>query len=474
MYTLEEKLQIIEQAKSFEELKNSGILPEPNIDDGYYFVSYSHRDFKRVIPEILLLQEAGVKIWYDRGLETGVSWLKDVCRKIASFYCKGVIVYASDSFCASDSCARELAQIAESNKSALLIQLEACVPQGIFPNFVLPFDAPFEDKIAALHALPKPELYEFLLQRIKGLGTCAILWKVNDRNIKLAEIPAFITIENKRYPVRIIGENAFAFCYNLYEVILPNGWAIVSHGAFSNCYSLKRVVLNRPALIQKGSLRLRLGIVESAFTNCTSLVSVEVPSHTKGHICFSNAFIGCTALHEMNLGDTGVYLDNCFQRCTALEAVILSKAQDKDDCPSVFYECSALKEVRYSEKTNRINIPARTFMYCTSLERIVLPKKLRGISERAFANCENLREIHLPPSTHIVNATAFENAKALKTVIVDSALTFPANGRLFSIEEVFPYAETFYFKRGLNYRLSEAFKELPSDRFGYTLYGRQS
>ena len=473
MYTLEEKLQIIERAENFEELKSSGILPEPCFDDGYYFVSYSHRDFKRVIPEILSLQEAGVKIWYDRGLEAGTSWLKDVCRKIASFRCKGVIVYSSDSFCASASCAREIEQIGESQKSALLIQIEPRIPDGLYADFVLAYECPTEDKVAALRALPQPELYDFYIGRVPGLGKCATLRKVNDQDIKRAEIPAFVRRGRKRYPVRCIEERAFAFCYNLYEVVIPDGWSVISHGAFLNCYSLQRVVFGRPYTRQPFNMRRHYGLVTFSFMNCTSLVSVETSFKKHAYIAFDNAFRGCTALREVNLGDTGVYLENCFSRCSSLECVTLGKSQDKEEFPGVFYGCSALKNVRYSEKAKGENIPPRTYAHCSSLEYIPLPKNVRGISEHAFAHCENLREIHLPPTMKTVSATAFENAQALKTVTVDSALTFPADGKFHSIEETFAYAETFYIKKGLKFTFSEKFKELPGSRDGYTTYGRK-
>lgn len=310
MYTLEEKLQIIERAKNFDELKNCDILPEPCFDDGYYFVSYSHRDYKRVIPEILSLQEHGVKIWYDRGLETGISWFKDVCRKISSFRCKGVIVYASESFCASVSCAREIEQIGESNKSSLLVQLEPCFPDGLLPNAMLPYECSLEEKVSALYALPKPELYEFQISSIKGVGKCAVLCKVNDPNIQRVEIPAYANIGAKRYPVRVIGDGALSYCYNLCEVTIPDGWAIISHGAFANCYFLQRVVFGHPFRMRKGLLRVPSGYVSHSFMNCTALSSVEFPSkrYRNEEISFSNAFMGCTALKTVTVDSSLTFI----------------------------------------------------------------------------------------------------------------------------------------------------------------------
>jgi len=89
-------LEQIAQSDSFAQVKNAGILPEPDADEGYYFVSYSHKDYKKVFKDILAFQQNGLPIWYDRGLESGKSWINEVKKKISSYYCRGVIFYISE------------------------------------------------------------------------------------------------------------------------------------------------------------------------------------------------------------------------------------------------------------------------------------------------------------------------------------------------------------------------------------------
>lgn len=433
MLTLEEKLKIIENSKSFDDLKNSGILPEPCVDEGYYFVSYAHSDFKRVIPEILKMQDAGVKIWYDRGLETGISWLKDVCRKIASYRCKGVIVYGSESFCSSPSCAKELEQIAKSKKSALLVELEMCAPEGLNALYTLASDTPVEDKIAALKSLPEPELFEFDLVYETARRAYAILLKVNDPNIKRAEIPAFAKIGGKNYPVRSIAGDAFSYCYNLYEVIIPDGWSIIFNSAFANCPSLQRVVLGRPYTRHPLNWRRHYGKVFSAFWNCT-------------------------ALKEIDFGSRASFVNECFKSCVSLQSATV------DSEPS-----------------------SGTFKGCTSLERVSFSKNIKSIPKQFFTGCKNLKEIHLPRSIKTVHVTAFEGAKSLKTVVIEGNIRFCGDGKPLTIngeqiptgdginhtiEEVFPYAEKLHIKNGISYELSQ-FKKLPDERKGFTTYGRE-
>ena len=52
----EQLLQFIRNANNFAEVRNSGILPNPDGDDGYYFVSYSHVDYKPVLTDVISLQ----------------------------------------------------------------------------------------------------------------------------------------------------------------------------------------------------------------------------------------------------------------------------------------------------------------------------------------------------------------------------------------------------------------------------------
>ena len=62
----------------------------------YYFISYSHKDYKTVYPDLFMLENEKLNFWYDRGIPAGSNW-KDIATKyIAPFDCKGVIFYISE------------------------------------------------------------------------------------------------------------------------------------------------------------------------------------------------------------------------------------------------------------------------------------------------------------------------------------------------------------------------------------------
>ena len=94
MYTLEEKIALIEQSNSFLDL-NKDIMPSAH-KENYYFVSYSHKDYKKVMKDILLLEDQGINIWYDSAMHIGENWEDIAEMYISKFQCKGVIFYLSE------------------------------------------------------------------------------------------------------------------------------------------------------------------------------------------------------------------------------------------------------------------------------------------------------------------------------------------------------------------------------------------
>ena len=116
-----EIISFINSSHSFDEVRAANVLPEPDQDDGFYFVSYSHKDYKKVLTDIVKYFDCGFKIWYDRFLESGKSWTAEVHKKIASYYCKCVIVYVTQNFLQSESCLSEIECICDNDKSCLLV-----------------------------------------------------------------------------------------------------------------------------------------------------------------------------------------------------------------------------------------------------------------------------------------------------------------------------------------------------------------
>lgn len=102
-----------------------------NGNEPFLFVSYSHRDSDVVLPIIAALQNAGYRIWFDRGIEAGSEWSDNIAARLRS--CSALVFFASKNSVASENCLDEVAYAKSNGKPALLAFLEddVTLPYGI-------------------------------------------------------------------------------------------------------------------------------------------------------------------------------------------------------------------------------------------------------------------------------------------------------------------------------------------------------
>ena len=78
--------------------------------------------------------------------------------------------------------------------------------------------------------------------------------------------------------------------------------------------------------------------------------------------------------------------------------------------------CHLLKKVDLSN-TQIEEIQEFTFVHCTSLIEIRLPKTLHTIRVKAFMNCAALPELAIPPSLKYIASRAFLDCTAFKRLV---------------------------------------------------------
>lgn len=473
-------LKTIRDSIDFAEIRNSGLLPDPDGDDGYFFISYSHRDYKSVLADVIAFQNDGLKIWYDRGLESGKSWLSEVKKKISSYYCKGVIVYLSANYVASNSCMAELMHIAEQNKQCVFILLDDAanaldeeLAQYVTQYVCLPFLSSKEQKMAAVFALPKPQLFEYYIQPSTKVNAFirtkpfAVVKKTLDKHLRRVEIPPYTFINGKKYSVRGLGYFAFENCELLEEVSIPNGWILITENAFVNCPSLKKVDLGIPF----GVFGKHLGILQHAFSGCENLREITC-ANEKISIMLHGTFSRNRALKEVNLAKGFCVDTHCFESCTTLERAMLHK-KDFLDRGYVFSNCVSLKEVVIPHDNVSDSIGERTFYNCKKLKHIDIPPRVKNINQSAFEKCESLNEISLPKKIEFIDPTSFAECVNLKEVTVtgDIQQVLHSPVGILYLDEIFVYAAKFYSLHELppNTFKSE-FVQSMSDKSGYYMY----
>ncbi len=235
---------------------------------------------------------------------------------------------------------------------------------------------------------------------------------------------------NSKIPstVKEIDNYAFRGFSALESMDIPQGVEIIKYKTFADCENLKKVNFEPNAVLSS--------VVESAFSNCTSLESIDLPASVRS--IGSYAFEGCRGLKSITLPDSVKQFgkERMFKGCYLLQSVELPKGVTEigretfQDCWSLasaslpegvktikedaFSKCGKLKTI--NSPSTLSTIEERAFYLCTSLDSIDL-SMLNKIKSKAFAYCSNLRAVSLPIATKwLYGDYMFKNCTGLKRI----------------------------------------------------------
>ena len=308
-------------------------------NEQYLFISYSHIDYKEVFKDLIFLNEAGINVWYDRSLTPSKNWELDAEQFMVNYHCIGVLFYLSKHSLASSSVYKEIKKayqrkkpfiaIVISEKDESILDIYNSLPSDkksldkeevlkeIFNENIIYINIhqDISQKIEKMNNLFKQQpLYNFIVSKkrahsndpdyvplsedykkivedkykFKVENDFAALISINNIDIVHADdLPEFVEIDNKYYPLAKIENCAFANCTKLSSIKIPSTMQLIKTGAFQNCQSLEEVILPEGLMILKSS----------AFAGCSSLTKVILPSTLKEIRCW--AFAGCHSLKEI-------------------------------------------------------------------------------------------------------------------------------------------------------------------------------
>ena len=177
--------------------------------------------------------------------------------------------------------------------------------------------------------------------------------KVDDKN------PIYNSKDNCN---AIIETNTNILIKGCKNTIIPNSVTIIGDSAFATCYNLTSIEI--PSSVTS--------IGKSTFENCYGLTSIEIPSSVTS--IGSYAFYGCRNLTSMEIPSS----------VTTIES-------------SVFSGCSSLNNIVISNGVTSIGSSA--FSGCSNLTSIEIPSSVTSVKNYAFNECSNLTTVNYNGTT---------------------------------------------------------------------------
>ena len=275
-----------------------------------------------------------------------------------------------------------------------------------------------------------------------------------------------------------IGEEAFSYCHNIFNLSIPNSVTTIGERAFFDCKNMESLTL--------GSALRSCGT--EAFDGCYNLYSLHIPSvqswcrisfasKSANPLYYTEQFIiNGEKIDALYIPEgTEEISDYAFAYCSRLKSVsiprsLLSIGKDAFegcdniktvDIKSVKLWCGILFENEQSnplaiagelylngEKLSKVELKSvaevhnYAFINCTSITSLVADNALTAIGTDSFRNCSSLSTVELGSGISQIGKQAFMNCKGLKSVIC-KAQTPPTLGN----NDVFSYnheARKFY------------------------------
>lgn len=197
----------------------------------------------------------------------------------------------------------------------------------------------------------------------------------------------------------------------------------------------------------------------SAFGDCTSLTSINIPAGVTNII--AGTFAGCESLQSISLPESIIAIGDCaFFWCKSLTHIDIP-ANVRYMGGQMFGSCTKLVSVSYPEGITAVNWG--DFEGCTSLTTVSLPSTITVIDGYAFSGCTSLVNITLPSGTTTIKTGAFKNCGNLESINLPSSITsidstaFNGCTNLTATVNEGSYAHTWCVNNGVEFELVPAY-----------------
>ncbi len=240
-------------------------------------------------------------------------------------------------------------------------------------------------------------------------------------------IPETIVYDGETYHVTAIGESAFSDCTRLTSISIPSTVKSIDYGAFSRCSRLTSIVIPE-------SVRT-IGVF--AFAGCSGLSSLIIPNGVTS--IEGGAFAGCGNLVSVAIPPSVTSIatgdgEAVFDECTSLKSVHITDLAAwcnihfdyPQDNPLFFAHQLFLNDKEITNITipqSVTSIGNAVFAGFEGLSEVTIPNTITSIGQYAFQGCTGLTAVSIPNSVTSIGASAFRDCTGLTTMGVPSGVT---------------------------------------------------